>query len=173
MSGRAWHPLMWFVCPLTCIQGAAACSRSLPRLNRWRGRECEWREVSDMEELIVFLIVFPQSFCLVSVSFGREQTLPCVFYKMACLPKTDQNAWESAAGRETSTHEWAYCLWLCWSHVSPMPLPSMLCFLLPFCFSEDLILICISICFGSLSYDAGWTWGQMSAWSYCMIEKEC
>lgn len=104
---------MTFSCTV-CFQGCKHSKQhqafpwSQLRLNRWRDRKCE-QKVSNMEELIVLLIVSLQSFCLVSVSFGWEQTLPCVFYKMACLPETGQNGWESASGRKTITHEWTYC----------------------------------------------------------------
>lgn len=109
------------------------------RLNRWRKRECE-QKVSNMEELIVFLIVSLQFFCFISVSFGQGQALPCVWYKMACLPKTSQNGWESSSGRETGSHEWTHCardaphccaVLLCRKRLSPMLLLSH--FLLTFC----------------------------------------
>lgn len=46
-------------------------------------------------------------FGLVSVGFGRQQTVPCVLGKMACLPKA-LNARESASGGETDSSEWTH-----------------------------------------------------------------
>lgn len=67
-----------------CVQGVISGQTDGGR--RSVNRKCQtWKD-------LLFCSLLPCSyFWLVSVSFGQEETPPCVLYKMACLQKAGQN----------------------------------------------------------------------------------
>lgn len=83
------------------------CSGSQLRPNRWRDRECE-QKVSNMEELIVLLIVSLQFFCLVSCQFWPAADSAMCTVQDGLFTK-DCPECIRICFRKTDSHEWIHC----------------------------------------------------------------